>query len=125
MPSRTQPDFSRRGADLGPRRLRRLGRPAHMAARPVERIVGHRFPAGRTGREVGASRELLVVHDGLRLAEALRGLPAHRGRDRVVLIVADHEQRRAVVLVEIDLGDGVRIEVGEPRLERPARLPNV
>jgi hypothetical protein len=48
-------------------------RRGHVAVGPVERIVGHRFPAGSAGREVRSSRELLVVHDSLRLAEALCG----------------------------------------------------
>src|SRR4051794_20315949 len=101
----------------GPPRLRRLRPRAHAAVCPVERTVGDRFPAGRACGEVRASGELLVLDLGLRLAEPLRGLPTHRGRDRVVLIVAHDEERRTVVLVEVDLGHGVRIEVGERRLE--------
>src|SRR5262245_48233427 len=99
---------------------------SHVAVGPVERIVGHFLPARYTGGEVGASRVLLVVHDCLRLAEPLSGLPTHRGRHGVVLVIADHEQRRAVILVEVDLGDRVWIEVGEPRLEEdPAGTRNV
>src|SRR4029077_9833136 len=59
----------------GPRRLDLLYGRAHMAVGPVERIVGHPFPTGRAGREVGPSPILLVVHDGLRLPEALPAPP--------------------------------------------------
>jgi hypothetical protein len=38
---------------------------ADVAHRPVERVVGDLFPAGRSGGEVRPADELLVVHDRL------------------------------------------------------------
>ena len=86
-------------------------RRGHVAVGPVERIVGHRFPAGSAGSEVRSSRELLVVHDSLRLAEALRG------RTPPLIQLAENPDRGHVG-VEVDVALGQQF-----RARRPASIP--
>src|SRR5688572_6337227 len=66
----------------GPRRPSQLDRRAGVPVRPFEGVVGHRFPAGRAGREVGAPGKLLVINHGPRLGEELGGRPAQGCWDR-------------------------------------------
>ena len=89
-----------------------------MADRPRQGVVGHLLPAGRAHGEVGALGELLELGD--RLGPAVQpevGL-GHRGRGDVVLAASDQQQRRPVVVVEVDRGRGVGVEVGQAGLEQ-------
>src|SRR6266540_4090878 len=79
--------------------------------------LGLRFRAGVEG-VVRAVGELLEVGDRLGLAvQPVVGL-GDRGWGDVVLAAGDQQQRRPVVVVEVDRGGGVGVEVGQAGLEQ-------
>jgi hypothetical protein len=85
---------------------------------PRQRVIGYFFPALLADRVVRAAGELLVFRDRLRVPKAVRGLFADRRRDDVIGTTADDQQRRAVVIEEIDAVGRARIEVCERTLEQ-------
>ena len=87
---------------------------------PVERIVGDFLPAVLAEDVVRAPGELLQLGVGLGLALQLGLRAADRERGDVVLLAGDDQQRGAVVVVEVDLGRRVGVEVRERRLEQDA-----
>src|ERR1700742_4806793 len=87
------------------------GGTAGMVDRPVQGVVGDLLPALLADDEMRAARELLVIGDGRRLAVVLRGQPVdHRGNG-VVVLARDEQEGRAIVLAEVHVGGGARVEV--------------
>src|SRR5436305_12417070 len=91
-----------------------------MLDRPVESVVRDLFPAGLSDREMGAAGELLVLGHRAGVRIMFRCLSVDGGRHNVVSATRDQEQRRALVVVEVHARGGVRIEVGQGRLEKDA-----
>src|SRR5262245_47668688 len=101
-----------------------LGRGQHAAAgvlvAPVQREVRDVFPAGLADREVAAALELAVV--GVRRGLVVLEVRAVHGRGHdVVGAAGDEQQRRALVVVEVDPGVLVTgREVGQDAVPDPA-----
>ena len=89
---------------------------------PVEGIVRDLFPAHDARRQVRTISVLPEHGGGLGLTLELECCPRAGGRHRVVLAVGHDQERRAVVVLEVDLARRVRVEVRQGGLEEdPAR----
>src|SRR5687768_11559315 len=71
---------------------------------PLKRVVSDLLPAGLAQRVVGAAGELLVVCDALGVAVVLSVRLVDRWRHQVVFSARYEQQRRAVVVPEVDVG---------------------
>jgi hypothetical protein len=88
--------------------------PAGVLFCPVECVVGDLFPSILTKGVVGTAREGLEFSDGRRVLVVLEVRLVQSEWLQVVFASSDQEQRRTVVVFEVDVGVVVtRGEVGE------------